>query len=281
MGLNFSKMGMTSGNLNIFAEEPAEEKSEQKKEEAAPVVHTESEFLYRKKITCPVCGDSFEILAPVNTKLKRLEPDFDLRPRFEYIDTVKYDVISCTECGYSAMTSTFASIDTARMKLIRQEICAYFSPENPAPMNVYTYDYAIDKFKLALVNTIKKRGKMAEKAYCCLKIAWLRRAQLDAMKEAGVPDKAKLAEIEEDYKNFYQQAYEGFMKAMETETPPFCGLDTITVEFMTANMAMEFGQLSVAAKIVARLLTSPGVSPRIKDKCLDLKEEITKKAKAQ
>lgn len=282
MGLNMNNLGLGSGAISIF-DEP-ESKSDKNDEAVATetlVTHTESEFVYKASKQCPVCENSFKILAPTNTKLRRLEPDFDLRPRFEYIDTVKYDVISCPKCGYSAMTSTFSNIDSARIKLIRQEICANFTPERLPDMDVYTYEFATDRYKLALINTVKKRGKMAERAYCSLKLAWLYRAQMEALEKSEMDEKTidKRAEIEKEYNIYYKQAYDGFLKAIENETPPYCGLDSATVEFMVANMALYLNQLATAAKIVSKLLTAATTPRRIKDKCLDLKDEITRRAK--
>ena len=61
------------------------------KTEAAP---TEDSFLLDKAIRCTVCDKVFKTKMIKNGRIKRLEPDLDLRPRFEYIDTLKYDVAS-------------------------------------------------------------------------------------------------------------------------------------------------------------------------------------------
>ena len=74
-------------------------------------------------------------------------------------------------------------------------------------------------------------------------------------------------------------AYDGFMQVLSTEMPPFCGMDTQTVQFMLANMAMSFEEYDKAAKLVADLIVTPGVNRRIKDKCHDLKPVILAKIK--
>ena len=40
--------------------------------------------------------------------------------------------------------------------------------------------------------------------------------------------------------HIYQQAYEGFMKAMSTEMFPMCGMDQCTVDYLLAAMAYHF-----------------------------------------
>lgn len=283
MGLNMDAFGMGAGGFNIFDKDEEAQNGQAQAQPKAPAApaHTESEFVLKKKITCPVCGKLFIALVPLSTRLRRLEPEFDLRPRFEYIDTLKYDVISCPHCGYAAMSSVFATIDTARSKLIKQEISANFAPEKIVDMDVYTYEYAFDRYKLALVNTVKKRGKLAERAYCCLKMAWLRRAQMDALVASGGEDSSKHIELKADYDHFYKQAYEGFLKSLETEMPPYCGLDVNTVEFMLANMAVYFNKVQVATRILGKLLQNPALNNRMKDRCRDLKDELMSKNNIQ
>ena len=185
------------------------EKKEEPKKQALPI--NEETLLFDKKYTCPICDKEFPIKAVLTTKLKRLEPDFDLRPNYEHVDKCKYDFISCPNCGYSALDTTFSKIDTARVKLIRAEFCPSFKPQPKEVLpETYSYEYSIEKFKLALICTMKKRAKMSEKAYVCLKIAWLRRAQLKELEGNKEADPKVIELIKKEYEGFYAQAYEGY-----------------------------------------------------------------------
>ncbi len=264
----------TDEELNILKEDAKEEQSG-KAEKKAPVAKTEKDFIIDKKIKCPVCDKDFMIKAVLVSKLKRLESDFDLRPNYEYIDKCKYDVISCPHCGYSALDSTFNQIDSARIKLVRNDFCSSFKPQGGLEIpEIYSYDYAAEKYKLALICTMKKRGNMSEKAYVCLKLAWLRRAQLKELKVAGDTDGQAFKTVRAEYAGFYKQAYEGLLKARATEMPPFCGMSAEIVEFMLANMAIQYKQYDTAMKFIGKLLQSPATSRNIKDKCLTLKDKI-------
>ena len=66
------------GELNILAEEKPKKNEEADKKIAAPVVKQEKDFVLDKKVRCPICDKDFPIKAVLATKLKRLEPDFDL-----------------------------------------------------------------------------------------------------------------------------------------------------------------------------------------------------------
>ena len=262
------------GELNILADDKPKKEAAPKKA-AAPVVKQEKDFVIDKKVRCPVCDKEFLIKAVLTTKLKRLEPDFDLRPNYEHVDKCKYDFISCPRCGYSALDTTFAKIDTARVKLIKAEFCPSFKPQaNEKIGDTYTYEYSIEKFKLALICTMKKRAKMSEKAYVCLKIAWLRRAQLKEFENDEKADPKVVEMVKKEYEGFYAQAYEGFMKAISQETPPYCGMAAEAVEFMLANMSVHYKKYDAAMKILARLIQSASTSRKLKDKCIELKDQI-------
>ena len=269
------------GELDILADDKTKKDAAQKTA-AAPVVKTEKDFIIDKKVRCPVCDKDFPIKAVLATKLKRLEPDFDLRPNYEHVDKCKYDFMSCPNCGYSALDTTFAKIDTARVKLIRAEFCPSFKPQKETALpETYSYEYSIEKFKLALICTMKKRAKMSEKAYVCLKIAWLRRAQLKELEGNKDSDPKIVDMIQKEYEGFYSQAYEGFMKAVSSETPPYCGMASEAVEYMLANMSVHYKKYDAAMKLIARLIQSPSTSRKLKDKCLELKEDIVAKQGAK
>jgi uncharacterized protein (DUF2225 family) len=267
--------------FDIFKDDKKKKKKveEPKKKVVKPL--EEKDLVLKKTVKCPICDQSFVTLAAKTAKLKRLEPDFDLRPNFEVIDTVKYDVTACPHCGYAAMNRYFDHISTVHAKLVRQEVCSKFRPTRVEDTDTYSYDQAIDRFKLSLISTMAKRAKMSEKAYNCLKIAWLDRAKLKTMPNKAESEKMEYEAVQKEYEGFYKQAYEGFLKASSTETPPFCGMDTSTLDFMLANMSMHYKRYDIASKLVARLLGSSGVSSRVKDKCLELKKQIVVEAKKQ
>ena len=275
------KFGIKSeGELDIT-------KEEKKKKKAAPVKKapqkpmTEADYLLEKEHTCPVCDAKFKTLLVKTGKAKRIGQEFDLRPRHEGIDTIKYDVIACPECGYAAMTKTFEPLSNTQIKWIREQVGENFQGEKKEDRETYTYEEAVDRYKLALVSAMVKRAKLSEKAYICLKISWLRRAQYKDMPEVSKEDLAAKKAIRDEMLGFYQQAYDGFTQAMSKETPPFYGMDSNTLEFMLANMAIYFKDYDTALKLVSRLITSPNTAGRVKDKCLQLKEQIMVAKKKQ
>ena len=63
---------------------------------------------------------------------------------------------------------------------------------------VYTYDEALERYQLCLANAVVKRARASEKAYICLKSAWLLRGYQEQLTETGDGDAAKLTELKEN-----------------------------------------------------------------------------------
>ncbi|MEI3228783.1 MAG: DUF2225 domain-containing protein [Lachnospiraceae bacterium] len=275
-GLEQFGINVEQENTEIYAEEKRKEQSKVKTSDEKTVVRAkrpETEFLFTKRIRCTICDRVFDVRMVKNARVKRLQPDFDLRPRFENIDTLKYDVYACPYCGYAAMGRYFEHLTKGQIQLVKDNVCANFKRTGDAEPDSYTYEQAIARYKLALYNSIVKRAKTSEKAYTCLKISWLYR-EMAGMDAASEEEKAKKAEYEKLQEEFYKEAYEGFQKALATETFPMCGMDSFTMDYLIASMACHFKDFSYASKAVSNILSSQIADRRIKNRALELKEEI-------
>ena len=240
-------------------------------------IPTEESFLLPKAVRCAVCDKVFKRKMVKNGRVKREEPDQELRPRFQYIDTLKYNITSCPFCGYTALNNYFEHLPAGQVKLVQEKICANFKPEpqkEEDEVKPYDYDTAVNMHKLSLFTAIAKKAKTSEKAYNCLVISWLLRAQKESLTEDTEENKAKKEACAKEEEEFYKQAYEGFFKAVATEMFPMCGMDQSTVDYLLACMASHFKQYDVASKCIANVLTSASANRKIKDKALAMKEDI-------
>jgi len=150
----------------------------------APAGPKEEDFLLLKSVRCPICDGVFRTPMIKSGRAKRKEPDLDLRPRFEYIDTNKYDVASCPKCGFTAMHRYYAHLTPVQVKLIKEGVTEKFKTppaKEITELEVMDYDTAIERFKLALYTAIVKKAANSEKAYICLKISWLLRGKLEEL----------------------------------------------------------------------------------------------------
>lgn len=269
------KFGLKSAeSMQLFEEENKGSKAGEEGKPAEEKIPPEESFLLAKTVRCKVCDQVFKTKVVKNGRVKRLEPDRDLRPRFQYIDTLKYDVSSCPKCGYTAMNRYFDQLMPSQAKLIQEQIGSKFQPGSDPEPDFYDYDEAIGRYKLSLMNTVVKKGKDSEKAYTCLKLAWLLRGKAETMPAETPQEQAAVAECRKEEEAFYQQAYEGFSKAITKEDYPMCGMEQSTVDYLIAYMAYHFKQYEISSKFLATVLTSPSASRRMKDMGLQLKEDI-------
>lgn len=257
---------------NLESMEIFEDKKETSKQQVAAVQKVEEkDLIYDKNFTCPVCGQVFPAKVMKTGKAKLIGTDPDLRPKYDGIDVVKYDVELCPSCGYAALTRFFPRVSSGQAKLIMENISKKVRL-HPFDGETYTYEDALERYKLALVNAIVKRAKASEKAYICLKSAWLLRGYAEYLVENGEKSEADALKPQED--EYLLNAYNGFVEARQKETFPMCGMDEITIDFLLAELAFYLKKYDVASKMVASILTSTSANNRIKDKARDLKEEI-------
>lgn len=261
-------------NLDIF-EAP---KKESEKAEAEVNKVEEKDLIYEKVFECPVCDNKFPSKIMKTGKAKLLGTDQDLRAKYEGIDAVKYDVELCPKCGYAALTRYFPHISFGQAKLIRENISQKVQL-HPYKDETYSYDEAMERYKLCLANAVVKRGRASEKAFICLKTGWLVRGYQESLVEEGKAEQSKLDELKEMEDMYLLNAYNGFVEAVKNESFPMCGMDEMTINYLLAVLSARFKKYDVASKMVATLLTSPNANARIKDKARDLKEQIMEELK--
>lgn len=278
-GLGAMGLGNLEG-LQIYEEA---EKKERKKDEDLKKEETvirEEDFLFDKSYECPVCDTKFTCKMVRAGRAKAKTPDRDLRPRYEHIDTLKYEIIACPECGYAGYGKGFQYLTASQKTAVRENICSSYRPKRvlhePA---IYTYEEALERYKLALVNAIVKHDKASEKAYICLKTGWLVRGMAENLSPDDEDYEAKKKEYENTENQFLRNAYDGMMTARSSEPFPICGMDQVTVDYLLANLAMRFEEYETVSRLISSMLSSKGTPSRIKDKVLDLKDELLQKKK--
>lgn len=245
---------------------------------AAPAVD-EAVFLFDKGFDCPVCKGKIKARTLRSGKARVIRSDIDLRPVYENVEPLKYDPVVCPSCGYSALARYFPSLTQTQVQSIKDNICKSFQAvikEQPT----YTYEEALYRYKLCLANAIVKHAAASEMAYICLKIGWLLRSQQEKLaSEDPEGSKKKCEELKAQEREFLEKAMNGFFDARQTEEYPMCGMDEHTVEYLLAELAMEYGQLDNASRLVSGIIASREAGARIKDRARDLKEMILAKMK--
>ncbi|MGN0131318.1 MAG: DUF2225 domain-containing protein [Lachnospiraceae bacterium] len=279
-GLDNLGLGNLKG-LEIYNEPHKDDKTAATVQNAAKVTELkEEDMVFDKTFTCPVCDSEFKCKMVRSGRARAIGSDMDLRPRYENIDVIKYDIIACPHCGYAGMEKNFPYLTPSQRKAIKENICDSFMPRRVDPeKKIYTYQEALERHKLALVNTIVKRGKDSEKAYICLKTGWLLRGEAELF-DRNDPDYARKKHENDSAENqFLRNAYDGFIKARASESFPICGMDSITIDYLLSALAIRFEEYETAAKLLSGIITSRGANSRIKDRARDLKEVLLEKMK--
>lgn len=234
--------------------------------------------LFDKKYTCPVCENNFTSKTVRTGKTKLVRTDMDLRNVYEDIEPLKYDIILCPKCGYGALSRFFPNVSSIQHKYITEKITPNFKPL-PEDDDDYTYEQALARYKVAFANAVVKMSKVSEGAYLSLKTAWLYRSYKENLDKDTPEYQDKFEKIEKLELENLRRAYDCFVKAVQTEEFPMCGMDEGTVDYIIAVLSMEFGDYFDSSKLLSKLLTSYSAGSRLKDKARDVKEELSKRMK--
>ncbi|MBQ8729954.1 MAG: DUF2225 domain-containing protein [Lachnospiraceae bacterium] len=262
-------------NADLFEEEHKQEKEETSAnaDNKEPEIVMETDFILDKSFVCPVCGAKFTSKIVKAGKAKLIGSDDDLRPKYAGIDTVKYDAIMCEECGYAALSKYFTNLTPPQIKLIRENVCSQYKKISYTN-DIYTYDEAIERLQMSLVNAMAKRAKASEKAYICLKMAWVYRGKAENLPKNASKYEQYLADTKAAEMSAIKNAYEGFLVSIEKELPPICGMDDSTITYLLADLAIKCNDMDNAKRFISRILLSRTANERIKNRARDLKELI-------
>lgn len=235
----------------------------------------EMDYLFDKTHTCPICDVTFKAKVVRTGKAKLHSVDLDLRPVYQPIDSLKYDAILCSTCGYAALTRYFNQMTTRQAKLIKEKISVQYNVAE-VKLDEYSYEEAIRRHKLALLSAMVSQCKMSEIAYICLKIAWLYRGQGDQISGDNAEQLAEKETAKKFEQEYILKAYDGFQKAIAQESSyPMCGMDEITLYYLIAELARQTGHNDEAIRMISKVLVSRGANDRLKEKARKVKELIS------
>lgn len=238
----------------------------------------EEDYLFDKTYECPVCYSEIKARTVRTGKVRLLRTDMDLRPVYEQIEPLKYSVVVCSVCGYAACSRYFGGLANFQREAVKEMISTSFQPPEEQKQ-IYTYEEALERYKLSLANAVVKRARASEKAYICLKSAWLLRSMGEHLDREAEGYEEQRARISAQENEFMKNALEGLVTARQTETYPMCGMDQTTAEYLIAVLAMNDGQYDLSARLISEILTSRTANRRMKDRARDVKEVLIARIK--
>jgi len=269
-------MGSLFDGLDVFGIDEVEhtnlfdEEVEEVVEEGPKVIEvSEEDLLYDRTVRCPVCNSIIEVRTVKQGAANQGSTQLNLRPIYKGVDMIKYDIVLCEICGYTALNRNFKKVSERQIKAIREKISVkYVGKKYP---QVYDYSIALERYKLALYNDMIMGRTDINKAYLCLKASWVIE---NLIQEAEAPK--EVIRYKEMYQNFTMNALKGFNKNYKETVFPVYGMNQSTYQYLLAALSYETNDLKATSFWIGKVLLSPVSSAKIKDKARDLKEQIEK-----
>lgn len=267
------KFGLGSlKSIEIYKEKETEIKQENNDVGGRVMGISEESILFDKSYTCPCCGENFKAKAVRVGRNALVRLDSDLRPVYKFADATKYDAIVCSKCGYAGLIKNFDSISDRHIKDIREKISAKFKGIDETK-TTYSYEDALERTQLALISTVIKCAKNSEKAYICLKLAWITRGMKENLDNAQPDYNANYEKLDKNELNYLKNAYEGFSEAYMNEQFPICGMDENTLCIILAETARKLGKKHEALRYLETVIMSKNATDRMKDMARDIREQ--------
>lgn len=238
--------------IELFPEKEVFNETEDKKGKG----YTLEEVLYDKTYVCPICKTEFKTKAIRSGKNRLLNSDLDLKPQYDIVNPLFYECIVCEACGYAALSKNFSTLTTSQIRWIKDQICSMYKTYHYDP--IIDAKAAVSRYKLALLNSFVKKAKDGEKAYICLKLAWIYR---------------ELKDVEQE-KIFLTHALKGFENAYNNERFPIFELGELTTAYIIADIHRRFKEYDKAMQWIGYVILDKSISLRLKTRALHLKGVI-------
>ena len=243
-------------------------------------IKTEVDYIFDKKMECPVCGKDFFTKQIRTGKVRFVGTDDILKPIYNNIDCTKYDVIMCPHCGYASGSRNYGHITPKQRQSVRDNIESKFKANIPES-EIYSYDAAIRRCKMAMLTEMVTHGKLSESAYLCLRLSWLYEGEIDDLEQNADVDINKINKLKESEQEYIQSAYNGMKKALETEYPPICGMDEKTINYLMASLAVRCKNYDEAKQFATAIIGSRTAPSSLKEKTRELIAQIKEEQKTQ
>ncbi len=237
----------------------------------------EKDALLSKKFECPICDKPVPTRIVKTNSAKFVETKEDLRPIHSNVNVTKYEAICCPNCGFAALNKNFDKTTKIQRQLIREKIQANYKSHEEPEYETYTTEQAISRMKMVLLCTVTKGAKDSEIGNVCLKLSWLYQDLADEVSDSDPNADTKKANYLKESRNAGMNAYDYFTKARMNEGFPIAGMNETTLDYFLAYYAYQKEEYSTAMQLLSGVVTSRGISPRLKDKALELKDLVNAK----
>ena len=138
----------------------------------------------------------------------------------------------------------------------------------------YSYDEALIRYKFALASAQVGGAKASEKAWICLKMAWLFRAKAEELNPRLPVYEIRLEECKKDEIEALQLAIVGFSEAKESEGFPILGMDESTLDYLISALSIKLGDYETAEMLLQKIITAGGIKRQLKDRAKKMIKKV-------
>ena len=212
--------------------------------------------LFDKQIVCPVCNSNFKVKTVKSKSPRVISKDSDFFIRYSGINPYFYDVLICNSCGYAAIRGDFENLKSYKKELVLSNVTPKWKPrEYPV---ILDEKLAIERYKLALLNSVLLDLPDSTKGMISLRIAWMHRL---------------LANKEQEL-TFLSQALDGLNNAYMKEVLPIYGLQRDSLMYLLGELNRKIGNTQEALLWFSKTIVSTNSSNRIKEMARTSKDLI-------
>jgi len=213
-------------------------------------------YLYTKQFHCIVCDKDFMDFMVRSSKLRVSHIDTDFRKTYKGIDPTHYEVLFCCHCGYATLHPYFDKIIERQQKMIAETISSNFKPREFAmPLSMEDVLY---RYNQAILCCDAINAKASQKAFICLKLAWIWRGEGNKQEEL----------------KYLKIAFDGLKEAFSTERFPLGSMDEPTAKYVIADLARRLSEPGEAMRWVGDVVIGKGIPGALKERALNLKDLI-------
>ncbi|MGN9134639.1 DUF2225 domain-containing protein [Clostridium sp. HCP1S3_B4] len=215
------------------------------------------QHIFDREVTCPICGKTFKTKAVKVNSPRIISKDSDFFIRYSVVNPYFYDVWICNSCGYAAMKSDFLKVKSYEKDAIFKQISIKWKPRKYSPIS--NPNIAIERYKLALLSATAMEKPSSTLGMILLKISWMYRLINDTQNE----------------NIFLKKALDTLSLAYSTERFPMYGLQRDSMSYLLGDLNRRIKNYPEALRWYSSVITTPGVSPRIKELARDGKDLIS------
>lgn len=202
-----------------------------------------TEYIYDKKIECPICKWEFSTKKARSRGLKVLERHDDFNVVYKDINPNYYYIWVCPNCGYSSTETEFNEINTIQKNTFKQIIGPKWVPRDFG--GVRTAKEAEETLKLAILTAQLMKKSKAYIGSLCLRLAWVYR-EIKSSKE----------------QEFLKFALDNFLESYSGEKLPLAGLDDLTMAYFIGELSRKMGNYREAIKWYSKTLDNPNIKDK-------------------